>query len=66
MLLLVREENDKGIVVELPTGELLEIFVDKITGKKVRLGFKNDEGLKVWSGEIYDKIEKEKRGHKDH
>ena len=60
MLFLNRREKDKGIVVELPSGQIMEIFVEKIMGRQVRIGFKNHENVKVWRGEIYDKIMEQK------
>lgn len=57
MLHLVRQVGDKGIVIELPNGQLLEISIEKIWNKKVSIGFKNEQNLKVWRGELYDRMQ---------
>lgn len=55
MLVLQRTPYDKGVVIILPSGELIEIFVQKIVGNQVFLGF-DGYGAKILRGELYDRM----------
>lgn len=57
----MRQSGDKGVVVELPNGELLEIHIDAVIGKRVKLGFVNNESVQIWRGEVWERMVEEGR-----
>ena len=63
MLHITRRINE-DVVIELPDGQLIEILVSKMGGTQICLSIKTDDDIKVYRGEVYDRIQKEQQGVK--
>lgn len=66
MLILTRKAGDRGVIVELPSGQTIEIFIEKTQGKQVTVTFNNEKNIRIWRGELWDKMQKDKLNHFDH
>lgn len=60
MLVLSRQVGEKIMV-----GDDIELMIVAVRGDKVRLGIKAPRNVEVHRREIYDEIQKEKKGEKD-
>jgi carbon storage regulator len=59
-VLILQRKKDQDVVIELETGELIEVMVTNIRDDKVKLGFTASEKIIVHRREIYEAIQREK------
>lgn len=55
MLRILRNKHDKGIVIPLENGELIEIYITAYKGLKTEISIITPQNIKAWRGEIYDR-----------
>jgi carbon storage regulator CsrA len=55
-MLVVTGRPGEAIVIELPTGELIEAMVVRVNGKQVRLGTDTPKHLPVVREELLERI----------
>ena len=56
-MLVVTRRPGEAIVIELPTGELIEVVVLSVNGNKVKLGTDAPKHLPVVREELLDHVE---------
>lgn len=54
---MLTRKNGEAFLIELPSGETVEIQVAELTGTQARLGITAPANCRIWRNELYETVQ---------